>query len=1424
VTGDWNGDGRTKVGVFFGAGTWWLDANGNGKWDGAAVDFSSIYGQTGDTPVTGKWTVGGPSLPNSLNINNTGLSTGHAGAGAQTFTFNYRDISGAANIQSGQVEFIDGTPAGNPRCSFQWQRPNILNIYATGASTSTLGTAISDGFCSVALTSIVNSPTDPYAVAVTASITFLQDYPGLYGTQTYGVLTQVNDVSGFRTSWGQVGTWTVDQVPIGPFSGTGSTQTFTLSAADPNGQSYTNINNVQLIFNWAPYQSDACYLNYDAVNDLLFLADVTGNFSVFSPISLKNPGGTLGDLVTSNCQVIGSASTITGSGASLYLNLKLNFKSTFIGQQNTFVAVSDTLANSPPVQVGTWTAYPAPTGSGPTSILPSGVNNDGTGTITFTYDDPNGFNYVPGMHIQIGQTFDDPGNCRLVYLRGTGQTNHAVWVYYDTWSAYVGAGYVGQPGVTISSPNRCTVDLGASTFGENGTRGALNLAVNLQNANASGKVTVWMRPFDRQSVVSPNWAANPSPAFPIATDDFSLGPVSAVTAQQTQTQGFTVPVGVFGKFAGTVTFTCAAPGSVTIACSGPVSTSGTAPYTAAFSVTPSAAASGGNIVITATSGALSHRITIPLNVTASPLPPDITFSGSQMIQVGPNGSATFSLSVTPINGWTAPVTLHTFNALTNFDFCPLVNGSCFADPIRGNDITITTLPATVYFKVTARTGATGQATFAPSITSPAPARTTGVSFTMQVVGGTPPASFTLSAPTQITVPVGGTAPASVSVTQQGGYTGTVAVTASSGIASFAPNQLTLGAGTPTAQTTATFAAGSRGPGVYTETISAGGTIQPVQVTIRDSGITNAPLTITSDSTSADTTYSDGVSRTYHYFCHQGPDGGLCSAPIPKSCDANDPNITAEPAYYTGSEFRIKYTAVDGATIGDHSVTCIFTDKNVSGATLRVMDKSVAPVITSVCYQGVTASNCEVSAFPVGSDGHITINGTNLTDPNTNTTPQLYFDASIYFVHGYVTSATPTRLDATVRFTPNASPGTYYKVSVYPVGVPSTLSGLYPYLKDNKIGSNQKSIQAISNCAAPTVTITSRPITIAASFSRPGTYEATLTSTVSATGGVYEWSSDNPGMVGFLSAQSGPGANSVTLGIISTNDKVKVTLRYTAPCGAIAYDSFTFALSNDTTAIAWIDSTAIDAFTLSQAVASATPSSSVFDLNSPPLCSLTVGKWAALGQNGVGRGSNGLTDLEISLANTLILQGSSNPLPPSSLSDTNVLKSSQRSYKLYQRFQAYYEVVGGLINSDSFKTLQTGAVLGVTEDPCFGLLGFSAESALDNSAIGVSAAKDFVFQLNEGRKAKPGQYTDQFLNGASTTPDLAQAGPATPYIWSVVQFDANGKTRTLHPGTVNDNASAFPTFWMYSGTSLLFTLPQGSVEPFSNFDSNYRYFH
>lgn len=61
VAGDWNGSGVTKLGLFASDSLeWFLDANGNGIWDGCQVDIcSQTFGVSTDMPLVGQWLKGG---------------------------------------------------------------------------------------------------------------------------------------------------------------------------------------------------------------------------------------------------------------------------------------------------------------------------------------------------------------------------------------------------------------------------------------------------------------------------------------------------------------------------------------------------------------------------------------------------------------------------------------------------------------------------------------------------------------------------------------------------------------------------------------------------------------------------------------------------------------------------------------------------------------------------------------------------------------------------------------------------------------------------------------------------------------------------------------------------------------------------------------------------------------------------------------------------------------------------------------------------------------------------------------------------------------------------------------------------------------------------------------------------------------------
>src|SRR5206468_2602460 len=61
VLGDWNGDGRTKAGLFRQGFFWILDYNGNGLFEQGVDKTYAFGGISGDIPVVGDWDGSGVS-------------------------------------------------------------------------------------------------------------------------------------------------------------------------------------------------------------------------------------------------------------------------------------------------------------------------------------------------------------------------------------------------------------------------------------------------------------------------------------------------------------------------------------------------------------------------------------------------------------------------------------------------------------------------------------------------------------------------------------------------------------------------------------------------------------------------------------------------------------------------------------------------------------------------------------------------------------------------------------------------------------------------------------------------------------------------------------------------------------------------------------------------------------------------------------------------------------------------------------------------------------------------------------------------------------------------------------------------------------------------------------------------------------------
>jgi len=133
VVGDWTGSGTMKIGVFR-SGEWLLDCNGNGVWDGVSGgDCLYTFGQAGDIPVVGDWNGNGKSKIGvyvggywMLDVNGNGTWDGTSGGdsafwlGNSSYTPAVGDWSGSGTSKIGV--FLNGNWYLDTTGNGQWSQ------------------------------------------------------------------------------------------------------------------------------------------------------------------------------------------------------------------------------------------------------------------------------------------------------------------------------------------------------------------------------------------------------------------------------------------------------------------------------------------------------------------------------------------------------------------------------------------------------------------------------------------------------------------------------------------------------------------------------------------------------------------------------------------------------------------------------------------------------------------------------------------------------------------------------------------------------------------------------------------------------------------------------------------------------------------------------------------------------------------------------------------------------------------------------------------------------------------------------------------------------------------------------------------------------------------------------------------------------
>jgi hypothetical protein len=292
---------------------------------------------------------------NSLPVEAVSV-TPDAGTGAtQTFTLQYLDTLGAADLKSARVSFAAGS-VGPGTCTAKYNAINgkvqLLNDAATAWTAGVMESGtLANSQCTLNLASSSATPSGN-SLTLELNVTFSGSFTG--PKQIYMLAKSAGGVS---TGWQQRGTWTVtappapEPVSVTPAIGLGTPQAFLLQYADPSGAA--NLTAVKVRFGAVNVGPGTCTARYRPASRVIDLLNDAGT----AWTALMLPG--TGTLSNSQCtlNLAGSAATLSGNDLTILLNI--TFSGSFAGDKTIFMLAKNASQKSGWQPLGTWTV-PAP--------------------------------------------------------------------------------------------------------------------------------------------------------------------------------------------------------------------------------------------------------------------------------------------------------------------------------------------------------------------------------------------------------------------------------------------------------------------------------------------------------------------------------------------------------------------------------------------------------------------------------------------------------------------------------------------------------------------------------------------------------------------------------------------------------------------------------------------------------------------------------------------------------------------------------------------------------------------------------------------------------------------------------------------------------------------------------------------------------
>ncbi|MGD0095413.1 MAG: cellulose binding domain-containing protein [Terracidiphilus sp.] len=453
------------------------------------------------------------------------------------------------------------------------------------------------------------------------------------------------------------------------------------------------------------------------------------------------------------------------------------------------------------------------------------------------------------------------------------------------------------------------------------------------------------------NAIPTSFAVNGNTCGNSITGSFSLAPsASALTITQSASATDTISVTDISPFTGSVNLTASGMPSGVTAAFGTNPATGSSVLTLTASST--ATVGSGTVTITGGSGSLTETTNIALTVVAK-TPPSFTLAPSaSTLSVSQGSSATDTVTVADIGGFTGSV------ALTASGLPTGVTAAFATNPTTGSSLVTLTASSTA---------TVGTSTV--TITGTSGSLTTSTSIAVTVVVNTPPSFSLASSPSTLSVTQGSSATDTIAVNSLGGFTGSVTLAVSglpTGVtAGFATNPTTGNSVlTLTASSTATI-------GLATVTIggTSGSLTASTAIALTVGAKPTPSFTLAPSAPSVSIAQGLSATNTITVADLNGFSGSvtLVASGLPTGVAAA---FATNPT--TGSSV-VTLAASNTATLGSATVTITGTSGSLSASTTIAL--TITPgASSSVCSIVYTIVPQNSTAF----GGAITINNTGTT--------------------------------------------------------------------------------------------------------------------------------------------------------------------------------------------------------------------------------------------------------------------------------------------------------------------------------------------------------------------------------------------------------------------------------------------------------------